>query len=295
LRVVATRGSALALAQAELTINLLRALEPAGEFQLLVVDSDGDLNPSLPVPELEGQGWFSSRLERALSEGKVEAAVHSAKDLPTISPGGLTVGAYLAREDPRDSLVTVNGAPWRDLPTGSRVGTSSPRRAFQLQALRPDLQPVSIRGNIDTRLRRMGQLGLGAVMVAQAGLIRLGRGGQGQPLDPIEECTPAPAQGAIAVQVAANTAMAGLVSALDDASTRTCVEAERAVLVRMGGGCRLPLGVFAEPTKEGNFRLTVAWSPGDLAAAPQRLTVLATPGELVPRALALADQLLATR
>lgn len=295
MRVVATRGSALALAQAELALQLMRSLDPAEQFQLTVVDSDGDLSPAQAVPELDGQGWFSSRLERALAEGQVDAAVHSAKDLPTVSPDGLKVGAYLTREDPRDSLVTAAGVAWQQLPRGARIGTSSPRRAFQLQSLRPDLRPTPIRGNIDTRIRRMGELGLQAVMVAQAGLIRLGRGAEGQPLDPFDECTPAPAQGAIAVQVVSRTPMAELVALLDDSATRTCVEAEREVLIGMGGGCRLPLGVYAEPTKDGNFRVTVAWLPGDSSGGPVRLSAIAGPGELSARARELSKQLLAAR
>ncbi len=261
--VIATRGSPLALAQAQIVLVEFRRLAPWLDVRLEVIDSDGDLNPEAAVPDLDGQGWFSSRLERALAEGRVDAAVHSAKDLPSQLPAGLRVGAYLEREDPRDALVTGAGLPWRALPAGARVGTSSPRRAAQLQALRPDLELVPMRGNLDTRLRRVAGGDIDAVPVAMAGLIRIGRPAEGQLLDPQLECTPAPAQGAIALEIRAGGDLADLAASLDDPTTRICVEAERAVLAGMGGGCRLPLGALAEAVGDGDFALSVAWAPPD--------------------------------
>lgn len=285
---IGTRGSTLAIAQAKLVLQALQEVAPQLQLTLRVIQSEGDLKPDLPVPDLEGQGWFSSRLEMALVEGGVDILVHSAKDLPSSQPPGLTVAAYLPREDPRDCLVTLDGRHWRDLEPGTSVGTSSPRRGAQLLWLRPDLVPTPIRGNLDTRLGRMGQLGLGAIMVAGAGLNRLGRGGEGFLLDPVHECTPAPAQGAIAVQVRRNDPIAEMVAAIDDHETRVCVEAERAVLAAMGGGCRLPLGALAQPGPSASFRLTVAWSPTGAGVDLERRSADVPAADLMPAAEALA-------
>ena len=291
MRLIATRGSALALAQATFALQRLRALDPELDLDLCVIDSDGDLNPDQAVPELPGQGWFSSRLERALLDGRADAAVHSAKDLPTTTSPGLTVGAYLAREDPRDCVVTRSGCPWAELPSGARVGTSSPRRVAQLRALRPDLVATPVRGNVDTRIRRMGDLGLEAIVIAQAGLLRLGRGQEGQPLDPHHQCTPAPAQGAIAVQITPDSALADLVAAVDDRPTRLCAEAEREVLLGLGGGCRLPLGVLAEPSGVGRFRITVAWSADGTGRDLLRRSQVVAAEDLVGTARGIAREL----
>ncbi len=281
------------MAQAALALGRLRASQPGLDLSLTVIDSDGDLNPEQAVPDLEGQGWFTSRLEHALLDGRADAAVHSAKDLPTQPSPGLQVVAYLVREDPRDCMVTLSGRPWRDLPPGSRVGTSSPRRAAQLLALRPDLIPTPVRGNVDTRIRRMADLGLEAIMVAQAGLVRLGRAELGQPLDPHHECTPAPAQGVIAIQVRQDSPLAELVAPSDHLPTRLCVEAEREVLRQLGGGCRLPLGALAEPAAGGEFRITAAWSASGDGRDLVRLEAVSSPPDLLGSARDLARQLAA--
>ncbi|MGH7609922.1 MAG: hydroxymethylbilane synthase, partial [Candidatus Dormibacteria bacterium] len=192
--------------------------------------------------------------------GEVDGAVHSAKDLPTDSPAQLRVGAYLPRADPRDALVATAGIGWQDLPRGGRVGTSSPRRSAQLHALRPDLEVVPMRGNVDTRLRRVAEGTLDACLLAQAGLDRLGLRVESSRLDPVWECTPAPAQGAVAVQVRAGGTLEEMVTAIDDPTTRACVEAERLLLRLMGGGCRLALGVLAQPVGPELVRMAVAWA-----------------------------------
>lgn len=288
---LATRGSSLALAQSQIALARLRGQSPGLAVRLEVIDSDGDLNPDAAVPDLVGQGWFSSRLERALVEGRVDAAIHSAKDLPSQLPAGLLVGAYLPRGDPRDAMVTAGGHPWRELSRGARVGTSSPRRAAQLKAMRSDLEVVAMRGNLDTRLQRVTAGEIQAVMVAVAGLSRIGRTRMGEPLDPHLECTPAPAQGAIAIEVRAKSEVAELVSALDDRTTRACVEAERAILGAMGGGCRLPLGALAEPAGDGAIALTAAWAPAGGQAQLVRRSGQARPTELLDLALQLAAEL----
>jgi hydroxymethylbilane synthase len=287
---LATRGSALARAQAELAINALRSRFPAEEFAAVVVDSDGDLSPAALAPDLPGQGWFTSRLEQALQSGQVAGAIHSAKDLPTELGPDLLIAGFLTRADPRDALVTADRAPLGDLAPGARVGTSSPRRAAQLLALRPDLLCLPIRGNVDTRVRKVREGEFDACIVAMAGLIRLDREHEGVALDPWRECTPAPAQGAIAVEARVNSAFADLAAAIDDLSTRDCVEAERRVLTEMGGGCQLPLGALAEPLDGQRARLTVAW-PAAAGQGVRRITREGSRSELSQLAVAIAGEL----
>ena len=241
---LATRGSALALAQAQLAIAALEAAG-AGRWEPLVIRSEGDARPDVPAAEMSGQGWFTGALERALLAGEAGCAVHSAKDLPSTLAEGLRVVAHLERADPRDALVRRPGeAGGLDaLPGNATVGTSSPRRAALLAALRPDLRAVPVRGNVDTRLRRLDEGELDALLLAAAGLDRLGRGDRAtERLDPAV-FAPAPAQGAVALEVPENTT-AGIAAA-DHAPTTLAVRAERALLGLLGGGCRLPLGAHA--------------------------------------------------
>jgi hydroxymethylbilane synthase len=258
---LATRGSALARVQAELALTALRARFPDEKFTTVVVDSDGDLSPAAIAPDQPGEGWFTSRLERSLRTGQVDGAVHSAKDLPTEIADDLVIAAFLARADARDALVAGGGSSLSDLPSGARIGTSSPRRAAQLLALRPDLAMAPIRGNVDTRISKVRAGEFDGCLLAMAGLLRIGRGSEGRALHPQRECTPAPAQGAIAIQARVGTRLAEMAALIDDLSTRRCVDAERLVLTQMGGGCQLPLGALAEPVGLERAQLTVAWAP----------------------------------
>jgi len=287
---LATRGSALARAQAELAMTALRSQFPGQEFTAVVVDSDGDLSPATVAPDLPGQGWFTSRLERALRTGQVEGAIHSAKDLPTDLSPDLLLAGFLPRADPRDALVAAGDLALGELRQGARVGTSSPRRAAQLLALRPDLEVATIRGNVETRVRKVREGEFDACVIALAGLLRIDRQHEGQALDPLRECTPAPAQGAIAIQARVGTQFAEMAASVDDQVTRSCVEAERLVLTQMGGGCRLPLGTLAEPLGAGRVRLTVAWAeePG---AAVRRITEETSQGKISELAIAMAQEL----
>ncbi|MGC1193904.1 MAG: hydroxymethylbilane synthase [Candidatus Dormiibacterota bacterium] len=287
---LATRGSALARAQAELAMTALRSKFPEEEFQAVVVDSDGDLSPATLAPDLPGQGWFTSRLERALLSGQVEGAVHSAKDLPTDLSPELVLAGFLPRGDPRDALVTPGEVTLSELSPGARVGTSSPRRAAQLLALRPDLAVLTIRGNVDTRVRKVHDGEFDACVIALAGLVRIDRERDGQPLDPLRECTPAPAQGAIAIQARVGTRFAEMAAQVDDPVTRSCVEAERLVLTQMGGGCRLPLGTLAEPLASNQARLTVAWA-AEPGATVRRITEESSLAGLSELAISLAAEL----
>ncbi|HEV3125020.1 MAG TPA: hydroxymethylbilane synthase [Candidatus Dormibacteraeota bacterium] len=241
---LATRGSALARAQTELAIAALRSagIERA---EVVVVRTTGDRRPNVAIADMEGEGWFTAELERALLEGSADIAVHSAKDLPSTSAGGLRIAALLIRGDVRDAVVTRDGTALAALPGGARVGTSSPRRAAFVAAINPAAEPVPIRGNVDTRLAKLDRGEVDALLVAAAGLDRLGQGGRiTERLDP-GVFVPAPAQGAIALQVKDGSAVEATCARASDEPTFLSVLAERTVLSEMGGGCRLPLGVWA--------------------------------------------------
>ena len=229
---VGSRGSRLALTQAELAASRLRA--PGIEIAFVPITTAGDRDRSRPFGEIGSRGVFVKELEEALLEGRIEVAVHSAKDMTASDPDGLTVGAYLLRDDPRDALCGAEA-----IRPGMRVGTASARRKAQLLALEPTLSIEPLRGNIDTRLRKRGERGLDAVVLAACGLDRLGLGAEiGHRFDP-EELLPEAAQGALALQVRAGEEH--IVAAADDGETRRRVEAERAVVAAVGGGCLAPV------------------------------------------------------
>ena len=235
---IGTRGSALALAQTRLIAERL-----GGEVAVRVIRTAGDLSDR-PIREL-GDGAFVTAIEDALRTGEIDLAVHSLKDLPTEEPAELVIAAIPEREDPRDVLITRSRDGLAGLPRGAVVGTSSPRRAAFLAALRADAMPREIRGNVDTRLRKVRDGEYDAVVVAAAGLRRLGIAFDEREALPIELCPPAPGQGALAVQIRANDdRLAARLSALDDAPTRLAVTAERALLRAMGASCEIPLGAI---------------------------------------------------
>ena len=229
---VGSRGSRLALTQAELAATRLRR---AGvEIALVPITTAGDRDRSKPFGEIGSRGVFVKEIEEALLGGRIDVAVHSAKDMTSSDTEGLVVGAYLEREDPRDALCGVEA-----LRPGMRVGTASVRRRAQLLALEPSLSIEPLRGNIDTRLRKRGERGLDAVVLAACGLDRLGLDGEIGRRFPPEEVLPEAGQGALALQVRAGEEE--LVAAADDAETRRRVEAERAVVFAIGGGCLAPV------------------------------------------------------
>jgi hydroxymethylbilane synthase len=240
---LATRGSALALAQ---TAIVARRLVDAGAegTETIVIRTRGDREATTPAAAMEGMGWFTAELEAALVDGRADAAVHSAKDLPTeLSLGDRAVLAFVERGDARDALVTREGGGLADLPAGARVGTSSLRREAFLAVARGDLVVVPMRGNVDTRLRKLDAEEVDALVVACAGLDRLGLGERISSRLPHDEFVPAPAQGVIAVETLAGAGDSFAVAG--DRELRVCVQAERAVLETLGGGCRLPLGAWA--------------------------------------------------
>jgi hydroxymethylbilane synthase len=237
---IGSRGSRLALTQAELAASRLRR---AGiEIALVPITTAGDRDRSRPFGEIGSRGVFVKELEEALLEGRIDVAVHSAKDMTSTDVDGLAVGAYTEREDPRDALC---GAP--AIRPGMRIGTASVRRRAQLLALEPTLSIEPLRGNVDTRLRKRGERGLDAIVLACAGLDRLGLGAEiGHRFDP-DELLPEAGQGALALQVRGGEE--GFVAHADDAETRRRVEAERACVAAVGGGCLAPVAAHHDGRK----------------------------------------------
>jgi hydroxymethylbilane synthase len=252
---IGTRPSALALAQSGLVADRLRA---AGhECELVEVRTPGDRS-SAPIAEL-GVGVFVSALRDALAAGEVDVAVHSYKDLPTAADPRLTLAAVPPREDPRDALVARDGLVLGELPPGAVIGTGSPRRKAQLDALGLGVAVVAIRGNVDTRIGKVRSGELDAVVVAAAGLRRLGRIDEAtELLDPLQ-MLPAPAQGALAIECRAGTSDADLALArmlaaeLDDAGTRAAVNAERSLLAALEAGCSAPVGALADVVSDWDY------------------------------------------
>ena len=250
--VVGTRASALALAQTEIVLASLRQAHPDVVFELKHIHTGGDRDQKTPLAQIGGQGIFVKDIENTLLAGEIDVAIHSLKDMPTIQPEGLTLGAILAREDPRDALVSRRGESLAGLPEGARIGTGSLRREAQLRAVRPDLQILPLRGNVDTRLRKSATDDYDAVVLATAGLIRLGFGARITEVLPLSVMLPAVGQGAIAVEVrSGDTAVLDLVRKLDDAATRAATEAERGFLRELGGGCHVPIAAHGRATGNG--------------------------------------------
>ena len=286
-----TRRSALARTQSEQVAQALR--ERTGrEVELVEVVTTGDVSRA-PLSTIGGTGVFVSALRDALLAGTVDLAVHSLKDLPTAPAPGLALAAVPPREDPRDVLVAAGGARLEDLPAGARVGTGSPRRAAQLRAARPDLEVVDVRGNVDTRLRLVSEGRMEAVVLAAAGLARLGRSGEvSQVLDP-EVVLPAPGQGALALECRADDEAALAACALlEDPATRAAVTAERSLLAALEAGCTAPVGALARIGEDGALGLRA------LVASADGTTRLARSGAADPARAAdlgrdLARELLA--
>ena len=239
-----TRRSALATTQSGHVADALRSL--GHEVQLVPVTTEGDVSRA-PLATLGGTGVFAAALREAMVRGEIDLAVHSLKDLPTAPHPDLTVAAVPRREDPRDAVVTADGRALAELATGARIGTGSPRRAAQLRALGWGLEPQDIRGNVDTRLRLVADGAVDAVVLAHAGLRRLGLTDRvSEVLDPIQ-MLPAPGQGALAVECRTDRAdLHEILAPLDDPDSRACVEAERGVLAVLEAGCSAPVGALAE-------------------------------------------------
>ncbi|MGK4006728.1 hydroxymethylbilane synthase [Sorangium sp. So ce1036] len=243
---LATRRSALALAQSRAFARALEAATPDLSLRELEVVTSGDRTQDRPLQDIGGKGLFIKELEEALLDGRADFAVHSIKDVPAELAPALRLACIPAREDPRDALVTRSGAPLAELPAGARVGTSSLRRAVALRAARPDLQIAPVRGNVDTRLRKMAEGVVDAVVLALAGLKRLGLADRATEILSPEVSLPAIGQGALGIECRAEDArVSDVLARLADRETTTCVTAERAVMAAVEGSCRTPVAAYA--------------------------------------------------
>ncbi|MCM3746730.1 hydroxymethylbilane synthase [Paenibacillus pasadenensis] len=252
--VVGTRQSALALTQTGQVIDALKQLsEKHGlnyQFEIRKIVTKGDRILDVTLSKVGGKGLFVKEIEQALLDGEIDLAVHSMKDMPSELPEGLINGAVPKRVDPRDCLITRSGGGIEELPRGAAVGTSSLRRASQLKAFRPDLDIRSIRGNIDSRIRKLETEGLDAIVLAAAGLQRMGWEDRMSAPIGVDICLPAVGQGALGIECRGNDAeVCELLALLNDADTEQTVRAERTFLGALNGGCQIPIGAFAVITE----------------------------------------------
>jgi hydroxymethylbilane synthase len=255
--VIASRGSQLALWQARWVQGQLALL--GRDSVIEIIKTTGDKITDVPLNKVGGKGLFTKEIEEALLDGHADLAVHSLKDLPTELPAGLTLAAVPQRENPHDAMV---GKRLEELHQGARVGTSSLRRAAQLRHLRPDLLLEPVRGNVDTRLRKLDEGQYDAIVLAAAGLERLGWGGRIAEVLPASVMCPAVGQGALAIETRAHGAARDVCADLNHAETRQCVTAERALLAALGGGCQVPIGAHAT-VRDGRLHMVAVVASPD--------------------------------
>lgn len=256
---IGTRGSKLALVQTGLVRDALAAAVPElgapGAIEIVVIKTTGDAIQDRPLSEAGGKGLFVKEIEEALLGNRIDAAVHSMKDMPTAQPAGLAISAFLPREDVRDGLIAGDVKRIADLKRGAVIGSAALRRKAQLLHLRPDLQVVNFRGNVDTRLAKQAAGVVDATLLAMAGLKRLGLGNVGAPISE-EEMLPAVGQGAVCIECRLDDARTrGWLAAIDHAPTATCVAAEHAMLAVLDGSCRTPIAGHATLDAGGSLRL----------------------------------------
>lgn len=249
--IVATRPSLLAYTQTQQTVDLLRAAHPDCEFEVVKISTHGDTVTDKPLTAFGGTGVFVKELENALYEGKAHFAVHSLKDVPSIQPEGLVLAAFPPRQDPRDLLLTRGGVSVAELPTPCVIGTGSPRRMVQVAKLKEQATFADLRGNIDTRLKKLEEGQYDAIVLAAAGLKRLGKEIAETAYMSTDSCLPAIGQGAIAIECRVDDAETiAMLKSINDPATETAIVAERSYMKTIGGGCKFPLGAYA--TIEGD-------------------------------------------
>ncbi|UFJ59924.1 hydroxymethylbilane synthase [Brevibacillus sedimenti] len=265
---VGTRRSMLALTQTNWVVDQLKRLAPEASFELHEIVTKGDRILDVTLSKVGGKGLFVKEIEQSLLDKETDLAVHSLKDMPAELPEGLVIGAIPKRVDPRDVLLSKDGKTLDELPHGALVGTSSLRRSAQLLAYRPDIQIESLRGNIDTRIRKLNEGNFDAIILAAAGLERVKWDGTISQYLPVEISVPAVGQGALAIECRADDEETlALLRRLDDPPTRLAVTAERSFLHRLQGGCQVPIGAYA----------TVAEAPGDAAPTVTLTGLVASP------------------
>ena len=285
---IGTRGSPLALVQARMVREALAAAHPdlrgPDDIQILPIRTTGDAVQDRKLMEIGGKGLFTKEIEEALLDGRIDCAVHSMKDMPTWLPDGLVIGAMLAREDARDALLARTGKRIAELPRGATVGTASLRRQAQLLALRPDLRVVPLRGNVETRLRKLAAGEVDATLLAVAGLKRLGLLDKAAAIIDSDEILPAVGQGAIGIEIRADDLrLRTLLAPLDHRATSLCVTAERTCLAELDGSCHTPIAAYAEISADGrNLRLRslIALPDGTAVRRDERQGSAADPAAL---------------
>lgn len=249
-----TRGSRLALQQSEWVRGRIADMHPEVSIELIRIKTTGDKLTDVPLAQIGGKGAFVKEIEEALLRGEIDLAVHSMKDVPTDLPEGLHIGAICTREDPRDALISRCGKGLRGLPPGTRIGTSSLRRRAQLLARGCAWEIVPLRGNLDTRIRRVEEGKVDAIVVAAAGLRRMGFEGMATEILSTSDLLPAVGQGAIGVECCKDSWVNELIASLEDEATSMAIRGERAFLRRLGGGCQVPIAAYAE-VREGRIHL----------------------------------------
>jgi len=289
---VGTRGSALAMTQTESVIATLRALHPGLEIRLQRITTKGDVMRDVPLARIGGRGVFVDAIEDALRQREIDFAVHSAKDLPSLVPDDLAIAAFLERADPRDVLVSRAGR-LLELPAGARIGTSSQRRVSLIRALRPDVEALDLRGNVDTRLRKLDAGDYDAIVLAGAGLARLRLTHRVTEWLPVDSFLPSPGQGALAIEVRADDdELRTLIRPLAHAPTEAGLAAERAFLAQLGVGCAAAVGAYASVGRGDSLTLRA------MIGAPDGRSVRGEAADTIGRAAelgqSLAERLLAT-
>lgn len=263
---VGTRGSKLALAQTNYVIDRLKEAYPEDEFEAVVIKTTGDIQADRQLDKIGSKGIFVKEIEEELRDGRIQMAVHSLKDMPDEPEAGLTFAKAWKREDSRDVLVLKNAKTLDELHEGAVIGTGSKRRKYQLLKLRPDLKVVGIRGNIDTRLRKLyeGEETLDGIMIAAAGIKRIGRADEVSQYMSVDEIIPAPAQGTLALELRAdNTELLAKLNALADEDTDRCVQMERAFLKQIGGDCHTPVAAYCDINDGGELELRAMYGTED--------------------------------
>jgi hydroxymethylbilane synthase len=289
--VVGTRGSKLALAQTNLVVEQLKQINSEINIQVEIIKTEGDILSEKSLPLIGGKGIFIKEIEQALRNGKIDFAVHSMKDMPTELPQGLIFAAIPKREDPRDVMISRYGMGLEDLPTKTRIGTGSPRRASQLRDFRNDLEILDIRGNIDTRLRKLDEGNYDVIILAAAGLNRLGLSEKVTDFISCDIMLPSVGQGALAIEMRnEKSTLRDLISQLDHSETRCEVEAERIFLNSLGGGCHTPIASLGR-VRDGKLSLRgLVSDPGGQNVLKENIE--GNPTEHIKMAEKLADTLL---
>lgn len=288
---IGSRGSKLALWQAQNIQKLLRAVSNV-DSEIVIVKTSGDAMPNAPIATVGTKGVFIKELEDELLDGRIDVAVHSMKDVPTELPGGLAIVATPKRADPRDCLLSRNGATLDTLPSGAKVGTSSLRRQCQLRRSRPDLDIREVRGNVDTRIRKLEAGEFAAIVLAKAGLDRLELSARITEILPPELMLPAVGQGAMGIEVRlGDDEILDLTLPLNDSATEQAVTAERALLQRLEGGCQVPLGAWARFEKQNELTMDAAIFSADGAESVRR-QISGSPADAAALGRQLAENLL---